>query len=69
MVRANSVSIITCSETLKELFPLLCKGRGFCGTMGNGASRVTVVEVCRGFLVRARGGGKEREGSNTVTHV
>ena len=29
-------------------------GRGFCGAMGNDASRVTVVDVCRGSLVRAR---------------
>ena len=33
---------------------MLCKGRGFCGAMGNDASRVTVVDVCRGSLVRAR---------------
>ena len=33
---------------------MLCKGRGFCGAMGNDASWVTVVDVCRGSLVRAR---------------
>ena len=27
---------------------------GFCGAMGNDASSVTVVDVCRGSLVRAR---------------
>ena len=32
---------------------MLCKGRGFCGAMGNDASRVT-VDVCRRSLVRAR---------------
>ena len=55
---------VTRSETLKQLFPLLCKGRGFCGAMGNDASRVAVV-VCRGSLVRAQEG--EREGSYTGT--
>ena len=46
VVRANSVSIgdVTCSEPLKSWFPLLCKSRGFCGAMGNDASRVTVDE-------------------------
>jgi hypothetical protein len=33
---------------------LLCKGRGFCGAMGNDASWVTVVDVCRRSLVRDR---------------
>ena len=32
--------------------------------MGNDASRVAVVDVCRGSLVR----GEEREGSYAVTH-
>ena len=56
-MRANSVSIgdVTRSETLKYLFPLLCKGRGFCGAMGNDASRVAVVDVS---LVQAQVGAR-----------
>ena len=37
------------------MFPLLCQGRGFCGAMGNDASRVAVVDV---FLVRAQVGAR-----------
>ena len=33
---------------------MLCKVRDFCGAMGNDASWVTVVDVCRGSLVRAQ---------------
>jgi hypothetical protein len=39
---------------------LLCKGRGFCGAMGNDVSRVAVVDVCRGSLVRAQVGARRR---------
>ena len=51
---ASSVSISGVTLTLKYLFPLLCKGRGICGEIGNDASRVTVVDVCRGSLVQAQ---------------
>ena len=40
-----------------------CKGRGFCGAMGNAALSVAVVDV---FLVRAQAH-EERDGSYTVT--
>ena len=59
-MHANSVSIgdITRSENLKSLFPLLCKDCSFCGAIGNNASRVSVVDVCRGSLVRAQVGAR-----------
>ena len=37
---------------------VLCKGRGFCGAMGNDDSWVSVVDLCRGSLVRARVGAR-----------
>ena len=36
---------------------MLCKGRGFCGAMGNDASRET-VDVRRASLVRAQDGAR-----------
>ncbi|XP_035605140.2 translin-like [Oncorhynchus keta] len=43
-----SIGDVTHSETFKYLFPLLCKGRGICGALGNDASWEAVVDVCRG---------------------
>ena len=40
---------------MEWLLPLLCKGCGFCGAMGNAASRLAVVDV---FLVRAQVGAR-----------
>ena len=52
-MRTNSISHVSSGQ-----------GRGFCGAMGNGASRVAVVDV---FLVRAQVEDEERDGSYSVT--
>ena len=54
-MRANSVSNVTRSETWSSYSPLPCKGRVFCGAMGDTASSVAVVDV---FLVRAQVGAR-----------
>ena len=56
-MRTNSISIgdITRAETLQQLLPLFCKGRGVWGVMGNDALRVAVVDVP---LLRAQVGAR-----------
>ena len=51
------VGDFTLSDILKQLFPLLCVGRGFCE--GKDASWEAVVDVFGESLVRAQVGVKD----------